>query len=77
MRYQQLILEKAKIDRRIRAFRVVRIHQAFVTRKEAIALHRDIDEMETLISSVFYDESKLDFILDHIEIQLDLDLEDL
>ena len=77
MRYQQLVLEKAKIDRQIRAFRVVRIRQAFVTRKEAIALHRDIDEMETLISSVFYDESKLDFILDHIEVQLDLDLEDL
>lgn len=77
MRYQQLILEKAALDRQIRAFRVVRIRKAFAERKGAVVLHRAIDEMETTISSVFYEESKLDFLLDHIEVQLDLDLEDL
>ena len=77
MRYQQLILEKAALDRRIRAFRVVRIRNAFAERRRASILHAGVEKMEEIISSVFYIENELDFLLDHLEVQLDLDLEDL
>lgn len=77
MRYQQLILEKAALDRKIRAFRVVRIRAAFVERKGASVLHKEMEKMEELVSSVFYDEKELDFLLDHLEVLLDLDVADL
>ena len=77
MRYQQLILEKAAIERQIRAFRVVRIRKAFIERKTGSALYAELEKMEDLIASVFYVDQELDYTIDKLEVQLDLDLEDM
>ena len=77
MLYQQLVLEKVAVERQIRAFRVIRIRKAFAGRIGASTFHLEMEEMESLIASVFYDESKLDFVIEQLEVLLDLDMEDL
>ena len=71
----QLIKERAIIDAKIRAHRVISIRQYFVMLKEE---HLDkeflhlVDEMERRLASVNYCQAEFDELLEEIEAKLDI-----